>query len=280
MGIARRIGYGLAGTGVLGAGVAAKRLLALDRQRGAYRRAWEAHSLATLEWMRRCEEETGERPFLYVALGDSSVQGIGASRVEDGYPARLASAIATASGAPIALLNISLSGATTESVEIGQIPLMRGLGLLDAGREPDLVTLSIGGNDVMAPHITPEAYSASIGRILEALPGRLLVSTIPSFAPMSRESRARDMSGLLAERIRARGAGLVDLRALTRSWPLATYAFGYHAADMFHPNSRAYAAWAREFSEVLSKDVGLASLDAASAPRWAMRTLGVAESGA
>lgn len=301
MGVKRSIGYGLAGSSILGVGVAAKRLLALDRQRGAYRRAWESHSLATLKWLSDLDRQEGttgaledkdqenaeakneenthaQRPFVYVALGDSSVQGIGASSVEESYPARLASAIETAKGQRVALINISLSGATTESVEMGQIPLMRGLGLLDPGNEPDLVTLTIGGNDVMVPQITPSAYSHAIARILDALKGRVLVSTIPSFAPMSQDARAQDMSELLAEEARAHGAGLVDIRALSQSWPLASYAFHYHAADMFHPNTQAYAAWAQEFYNVLAKDAGLRPLDVASAPQWGIGSHRVAES--
>lgn len=293
MGVKRSIGYGLAGSGILGVGVAAKRLLALDRQRGAYRRAWESHSLATLKWLNDIAQGEGNtgtredgneknahagRPFVYVALGDSSVQGIGASSVEESYPARLASAIEAAKGQKVALINISLSGGTSESVEMGQIPLMRGLGLLDPGCEPDLVTLTIGGNDVMVPEITPRAYSHAIARILDALKGRVLVSTIPSFAPMSQDARAQDMSDLLAEEVRARGAGLVDIRALSQSWPLASYAFQYHAADMFHPNTQAYAAWAQEFYNVFAKDTGLLPFDVASAPQWGIGSHRVAES--
>ena len=72
-----------------------------------------------------------------MSLGDSSVQGMGASRVTESYPARLASAINEQLDREVLMLNLSLSGATIESVELTQIPQMRGLGLLEGPYRPD-----------------------------------------------------------------------------------------------------------------------------------------------
>ena len=55
---------------------------------------------------------------------------MGASRITESYPARLASAIDAQLDREVLLLNLSLSGATIESVELTQIPQMRGLGLM------------------------------------------------------------------------------------------------------------------------------------------------------
>lgn len=299
-GLARALGT-TGALGIVGAlGVGARRLLALDRQRGAYRRAWEDHALATLARLGLAAAEPGtrpivggaagtideggepasDRPLLHLALGDSSVQGIGADRVEESYPARLAAAIGHATGREVALVNVSVSGGTAETVELAEIPQLRGLGLLGERLRPDLVTLSIGGNDVMNPAISPEDFAARIGRILDALPVPALVSSIPSFAPMAQESRAAEMSDALAGEAAARGCTVVDLRGLTLAYSLRTYALDYHAADMFHPNSAAYAIWAQLFLDAYTDAAGLPRADAGAAPRWGMLSTRVAESGA
>ena len=163
MGIGKRAwqvaGAAAGGASLFGGGVAIGRLLRLDSQRGDYRRSWENHNLATLERLRQLDEHPeGERPYLIVSLGDSSVQGMGASRVTESYPARLASAINEQLDREVLMLNLSLSGATIESVELTQIPQMRGLGLLEGPYRPDLVTLTIGGNDVMAEYMAPGQF--------------------------------------------------------------------------------------------------------------------------
>ena len=195
MGISKRAwqvaGAAAGGASLFGGGLAIGRLLRLDSQRGDYRKAWEDHNLATLDRLRQLDEHPeGERPYLIVSLGDSSVQGMGASRITESYPARLASSIAAQMSREVLLLNLSLSGATIESVELTQIPQMRGLGLLDGPYSPDLVTLTIGGNDVMAEDMAPGQFEERLRRVLASLPASALVSTIPSFGIMPQESRA------------------------------------------------------------------------------------------
>ena len=221
MGISKRAwqvaGAAAGGASLFGGGLAIGRLLRLDSQRGDYRKAWENHNMETLDRLRELDEHPeGERPYLIVSLGDSSVQGVGASRVTESYPARLASSIAAQMDREVLLLNLSLSGATIESVELTQIPQMRGLGLLDGPYSPDLVTLTIGGNDVMTEDMAPGQFEERLRRVLAALPANALVSTIPSFGIMPQESRAQDMSDRIAAAVSDSDANVVDLRSLTQ----------------------------------------------------------------
>jgi len=248
MGISKRAwqvaGAAAGGASLFGGGLAIGRLLRLDSQRGDYRKAWENHNLATLDRLRELDEHPeGERPYLIVSLGDSSVQGVGASRVTESYPARLASSIAAQMDREVLLLNLSLSGATIESVELTQIPQMRGLGLLDGPYRPDLVTLTIGGNDVM-----------------------------------TEDSRAQDMSDRIAFAVSDSDAHLVDLRSLTQEYSLPTYTFAYHAADFFHPNSAAYTKWAQLFADAWATSRREAAPVVEDAPQWDMLSARVAQS--
>lgn len=283
MGISKRAwqvaGAAAGGASLFGGGLAIGRLLRLDSQRGDYRKAWEDHNLATLDRLRQLDEHPeGERPYLIVSLGDSSVQGMGASRITESYPARLASAINAQLDREVLLLNLSLSGATIESVELTQIPQMRGLGLLDGPYSPDLVTLTIGGNDVMAEDMAPGQFEERLRRVLASLPADALVSTIPSFGIMPQESRAQDMSDRIAAAVADSDAHVVDLRSLTQEYSLPTYTFAYHAADFFHPNSAAYAKWAQLFADAWATSRREAAPVVEDAPQWDMLSARVAQS--
>ncbi|WP_022867627.1 SGNH/GDSL hydrolase family protein [Schaalia vaccimaxillae] len=284
MGISKRAwqvaGSVAGGAGLFGSGVAIGRLLRLDAQRGDYRRAWEDHNLAALKRLSQCDPKADEenRPFVYVALGDSSVQGVGASKITESYPARLASAISSVIDREVILFNVSLSGATVESVELTQIPQLRGLGLLDGEWDLDLVTLSIGGNDVMLEDMTAAKYAERLKRVLDCLPEKSLVSSIPSFSIMPQETRAQEMSDLAVQAAKDGGHVVVDLRSLTLEYSLPTYTFGYHAADFFHPNSAAYAVWAQCFADEWAASRRLPAPVVADATEWLMCSDRVAQS--
>ena len=178
----------------------------------------------------------------------------------------------------VLLLNLSLSGATIESVELTQIPQMRGLGLIDGSRVPDLVTLTVGGNDVMAEDMAPGQFEERLRRVLSVLPPRSLVSTIPSFGIMPQEARAQNMSDRIGAAVADSDAQLVDLRSLTQEYSLPTYTFAYHAADFFHPNSAAYAKWAQLFADAWATSRREAVPVVEDAPRWDMLSARVAQS--
>lgn len=270
------------GAGLFTGGVAIGRLLRLDNQRGDYRKAWEDHDLATLAWLDSLPGEGGEdaaRPYTIVALGDSAAQGIGASRVQEGYVPRLASAIAGALGREVALVNLSMSGATTESVVLTQLPQVVGLGLDGRRAAPDLFTLNIGGNDVMVADMTTQTFTARFEEICAALPAGSLVGNISSFGVLRTEPRAGELSAVVAEVAAAHGHHVVDLRALSREFSVAKYTFGYHAADLFHPNSAAYGDWAQRYADAWTEAADRPPLLVAEAPEWRMRSARVAESG-
>ena len=280
----RKQALGVAGgAGLFTGGVAIGRLLRLDNQRGDYRRAWEDHDLATLAWLdglASTDTPQDRRPYTIVSLGDSATQGIGASRVQESYPARLAAAIAQALDREVALLNLSMSGATTESVVLTQLPQLLGLDLPGRGITPDLFTLNIGGNDVMVADMSEEAFTAHAEEIASALPAGSLVGNISSFGVLRTETRAAELSRILGKVAESHGHHVVDLRALSQEFSVAKYTFGYHAADLFHPNSAAYADWAQRFADQWTQANGLPPVLVPEAPEWEMRSARVAQSGA
>jgi lysophospholipase L1-like esterase len=80
----------------------------------------------------------------YVALGDSTVAGVGATRPERTYVHRLAARLRTVYPR-VRLVNLGVSGTTAADVVASQLPAA-------LQQAPTLVTLSIGPNDLLASH--------------------------------------------------------------------------------------------------------------------------------
>ncbi len=111
---------------------------------------------------------------LYVALGDSTAYGIGANGPERNYVSRLSERLrAVYAGAR--LVNLGVSGATAADVveeQLGHAAALR----------PDLITLSIGPNDITRGREVKE-YERDLETIFRTLLGEtsavLVVSLIP-----------------------------------------------------------------------------------------------------
>ena len=183
----------------------------------------------------------------YVALGDSTVEGVGASSPERNYVSRVYARLLSVY--PDArLTNLGVGGATSAHVLLRQ--LNRAIDL-----RPHLVTLSIGPNDI-TERVPVETYE----RNLETIFGRLTYETtavvvanlIPDLAVTPRFSRSREREAVgartvrfnaaLARRARAHGVQLVDLYATSqREVPQRPELLW---SDGYHPSDAGYARWA------------------------------------
>jgi lysophospholipase L1-like esterase len=177
---------------------------------------WRARNLEALE-------EDGP---LWVVLGDSMSQGIGASSVHRGWVPRVRGAL-HARGVPVRVVNLSFSGARTTDVLERQLPALAGL-----GAAPDATTLLVGSNDLLRPRLRRELV-ARYDELLERVPHGTLVATTPGAGRL----------GEVAARV-ARHPRVVDV-------PLR-FAAGELAEDRFHPDDAAYARLARTFAGPLA----------------------------
>jgi len=184
---------------------------------------------------------------VYVALGDSTVEGVGASSPAASYVGRLHARLRRVY--PNArLVNLGVAGATSADVRAGQ--LERAIAL-----RPHLATLSIGPNDVTG-RVPVETYEDNVGVILGRLAREtravLVVNLLPDLAvtPRFRGSPARDALGrrtlefnrALGRAARALGVEPVDLYGPSREElprrPELVWSDGYH------PSDAGYARWA------------------------------------
>lgn len=181
----------------------------------------------------------------YVALGDSAAQAVGASTPEAGYVAAVAQHLAGTTGRDVDMFNLSVSGAKATDVLEDQLPRLAALGFV-----PDVVTLGIGGNDVVDRRISVEAFLDTMAEVLAELPPGSYVADPPGFLIPPFEARSDAMAVGVRPLIRDAGHHLVALHRATRSAGHLGWVRNV-AADAFHPNDRGYAGWAAAFIEAL-----------------------------
>jgi acyl-CoA thioesterase-1 len=174
---------------------------------------------------------------LWVDLGDSTAQGIGAPAWNEGYVGQLLAGLEDGAERPWRVLNLSKSGARTADVLDRQLPALHAL-----AATPDLVTCSIGANDIVGRVPIP-TFEARLRAILTQLPTGAIVATVPQGLNGARTEAANRLI-----RTEAPAAGLVVADVWAHTGPPW---HGKLAADGFHPGALGYADWAAAFAEVL-----------------------------
>ncbi|HEX2274651.1 MAG TPA: GDSL-type esterase/lipase family protein [Acidimicrobiales bacterium] len=197
-------------------------------QVAVYAKAWEEANALAL---------SGQGP-LWVVLGDSTAQGIGAPSYDQGYVGQLRRMLDEHSSRPWRVLNFSRSGARAADVVNVQLPRLEEL-----DTTPDLVTCAIGAND-MVPTPLPQVLD-SIREIIRRLPRGSIIATIPQGL---RSSRATVVNEMIRDEAPAAGLVVADVWAHTGPpW------HGKLAEDGFHPGLAGYAEWAKAFAEALTQ---------------------------
>lgn len=186
-------------------------------------------------WWRDHAKVDGE--VLYVAIGDSAAQGIGASAPRNSYVGIIADHIRSATGRSVQVVNLSVSGATVALAVADQLPRL-------ADYAPDLVTVSIGANDIA--DFESERFREGIRRVLDALPPDAIVADLPYFYLPRNERTVAVANALLREAAAERGLTVVPLHEAMRREGLRG-ALQQFAEDWFHPNDHGYRVWASAF---------------------------------
>lgn len=194
---------------------------------------------------------------LYVALGDSAAQGVGASRPERGYVGLLAQRMRDRSGRPVLVVNLSRSGAKLADLVRDQLPRLTEL-------SPDMVTVDIGGNDVLV--YDAERFSHLVCELTAGLPAGTFVADVPYFMHGHWERRAAQTGRLLAGCAESNGLRVVRLHDAEQVRGPAAMLTDF-AADWFHPNDRGHRVWADAFWDRMANDPALAPAGTSPATR-------------
>jgi lysophospholipase L1-like esterase len=191
---------------------------------------------------------------VYVALGDSLTAGRddpgpGGARI--GWARRLAGTLTTRTTVPCTLTNLATDGADVTAVLERQLPAVAGIG-------PDLVSVTVGMNDIRDPGFTEERFAAGLSALLDGLAATgatMLTCTLPDIAgilPLPAEmvelarQRLRSASDIIREQAAARGALCLD----TWTMPGAGDP-GLFGPDRIHPNAAGHQLMAAAFADLL-----------------------------
>lgn len=190
-------------------------------------RAWDEHNAA---------QEHGDGP-LWVAIGDSTVVGVGASTFEATAAAIVLDRLRTQRDPTWRLRNLGHYGVKVEAVLQRQVPLLRQWG------EPALVTVGAGSNDV-AWSWGGDALYDGLRRLFDVVPEGTVFGTLPP-GWLGKGLRVNDW---LRSEAAARGFRIADVGVLP------SFRFMV-AADGLHPNDRGYRFVADGLSTALGLEV-------------------------
>lgn len=182
---------------------------------------------------------------LYVALGDSAAQGVGASHPSKGYVGIISEELATKYNQPIKTVNLSKSGAKIQDVLNTQLPALKSLNV----NEKTFITIEIGANDMVS--FNAEEFEKQMDELMSLLPKQTVMSDIPYFGGSRLKSKESDVSE--ANKIMYRLAAKHDMKlAPLHEKMQQNSSIKMLAADFFHPSNTAYREnWAPVFMEQL-----------------------------
>ncbi|MGN7797692.1 SGNH/GDSL hydrolase family protein [Leifsonia sp. 22587] len=189
------------------------------------------------KWWRDVAQDPGE--LLYVAIGDSAAQGIGASAPKNSYVGIIADHLRAVTGRSVRVVNLSVSGATVSLAVADQLPRF-----LKLDPEPDIVTVSIGANDIAA--FDPVRFREGQRAVFAAVPDHAIVADLPYFYLPWNERIVAEANQILREEAAERGLQVAPLHSTMRRQGLRG-AFTQFAEDLFHPNDHGYRTWASAF---------------------------------
>jgi lysophospholipase L1-like esterase len=215
----------------------AARLGELYTQLARYQKFWTHSNLRPIH----------PEDFVYVALGDSAAQGIGASKPTKGYVGLIAEELQKTTKKQVKLINLSKSGAKAVDVLKTQLPAYKQMQLSD----DHILTMEIGANDIMA--FDESRFEREMDELMSQLPKNTIVSDIPSFLGSrlaSREPTVLKANEIINRLAAKHGFKLAELhRRVEVNHGLRTF-----AADFFHPSDYGYKVnWTEAFMEKINE---------------------------
>lgn len=202
---------------------------------GSYRKAWQTESKLPIR----------DDVYVVAALGDSTVQGVGALHRSGSFIRQTTDRVSHSLGKDIQIYNFSVSGAESgEAVDV-QLPQLKALERVDA------VVIAVGPNDLVHKK-SLESFLKSYETLLQNVPiEKTVIADLPPMGPKDDQGRTSYEWGqeliALAEKYGVRVAPVHD-NIKPRAHDFRTY-----GGDFFHPSTTGYTLWANAFEKPLEE---------------------------
>jgi lysophospholipase L1-like esterase len=200
---------------------------------------WHAHNDRVRR--ARASQPKDHRDPLWIVLGDSTAQGLGAPDPRGGYVGQTLSQLRRTTGRHWQVINLAVSGSLIRDVLAEQIPQLASANEDD---RPDLVTCGTGVNDILFS--APAKLFADLRTLLNAVPDGTVLLDLP--LPTGFWWIVGRMSVPYISRINR----VIREVAEERSLPVAEVSAqfiapwaGKFACDNFHPSQDGYRDWTR-----------------------------------
>jgi acyl-CoA thioesterase I len=194
-------------------------------------------------WQEHNESVLADPGPLWVALGDSTAQGLGASSPFGGYVGQVLAELRYRTELPWRVLNLSVSGALIRDVVHEQLPRLP--------IQPDLVTCGIGVNDVL--YTPPGKLFGDLRTLIGSVPDETVLLDLPLPA------RTWGLLGRVSMPYMARINRTIHEAASERGLSVARVSdhfrppwHGKFASDCFHPSESGYRDWSRALLNVVA----------------------------
>ena len=208
---------------------------AMRADRATFASYWAAHNDQVRQ--ERATDENAARDPLWVVLGDSTAQGLGAPGPHGGYVGQALTQLRRNTGQHWRVINLSVSGALTRDVLAQQIPQL-------ADEHPNLVTCGAGVNDIM--YSAPGKLFADLRELLKAVPDNTVLLDLPLLTGFW------GIVGRISVPYITRMNRVIREVALQRDLPVAEVSAnftppwaGKFSVDNFHPSQDGYRDWTR-----------------------------------
>jgi acyl-CoA thioesterase-1 len=205
---------------------------------------WGAHNEEVLAKRERAMRDGDALDPLWVVLGDSTAQGLGAAGPRGGYVGQTLYQLRRTTGTHWQVLNLSVSGALMRDVLADQIPLLD-------GQRPDLVTCGAAANDIL--YSAPGKLFGDLRTLLAAVPEETVMLDLPllngfwgivGHMSVPYITRINRVIREVASERRLRVAEVS--RQFVPPWA------GKFSVDHFHPSQDGYRDWSRALVEALT----------------------------
>lgn len=178
-------------------------------------------------WQERAAEPVNKGDFQIVAIGDSTMQAIGASRPEDGVVGRAERLVRERTGKNVHVFNVSVSGAKVAEAVENQLPKITDI-------KPDLVLVSVGANDSIKKTNLDE-YKKSYQQLIKAMP-----SDITVFANTPDVDNRNQYQKIFRELAVENNLKVAEVFEYVHPHRYDPRVYG---GDFFHPSSKGYGYW-------------------------------------